>query len=99
MMLTKRCNLADTLPGTILINGFIHQVLDAAPDSWYWTLFPLRFILEAIDVTSAVTGFTESAYSFEILFERLDYFNAFRILAKVIKFLVQLYMKGVFSQK
>ena len=24
MMLTKRCNLADTLPGTILINGFIH---------------------------------------------------------------------------
>lgn len=60
---------------------------------------PMVVILEVMDWGSLVNTTVNVAYSFNVQIQRLDGFNSAKIFGKLIKVLLQLYMKGKFSKK
>lgn len=91
----KKCYWPDTLEGTLLLNGIIN-LLNRVPVEFYWYVFPIRFVVELLDIGGIVTNVAEGGYAFEVFYSRVDYYNPFFVLGKTIKLAIQIYMKRNF---
>jgi hypothetical protein len=83
----KKCYWPDTVEGTLFLNGIVY-LLNALPNEVYWYMFPIRLVVEALDIAGIITGFSESAYAFEIFLSRIDLYNPFILVGKLIKFVL-----------
>lgn len=92
--LLRKCNLADTIPATILSNLFINKVDKMDPMSYEaMALYPASTLLWVADWYSVITTVMEISYSMEIYLDRMDWYNVGKIMGKATKLVVQIKMK------
>jgi hypothetical protein len=96
--LLRKCNLVDTIQGTILINQLLGRLETLHPASFEAiVMYPLSYMLWAADWYSVMTAVMEISYSLEVFLDRMDWYNVGKISGKLTKLLVQVKAKGVFS--
>jgi hypothetical protein len=80
----KKCYWPDTVEGTLFLNGIV-SLLNRLPGEVYWYVFPIRLVVEILDIAGIVTNFSEGAYAFEIFLSRIDLYNPTIMLGKGLK--------------
>ena len=90
----KKCNLADTLYGTILNNAILSWYDNLPQESFarsvMWPLWSIAWLSDWFSVTGSVM---EMSYSMSLLMERHDLYNMGKIIGKLFKLYVQMRLK------
>jgi len=92
-MFIKKCNIADSIEGTIVNNYIINRI-----DQYdLKVLQPLKFAIRLIDISTFLSDMAESAMSFTSFTYHQDLFNVGVLLGKLSKILTQVWMAGWLS--
>ena len=92
-MFVKKCNLADSIEGTIVNNYIINRI-----DQYdLKVLNPVRVAIKVTDILTFLSDMAESAMAFTSFTYHQDLFNVGVLLGKLGKILTQAWMAGWLS--
>jgi hypothetical protein len=87
--LIRKCNYADTIPGTIINNAIVNYADKLDPQSMEATLiYPLSLASWVSDWYSVITSVMEISYSMEIFLDRMDMYNVGKLTGKFTKLVI-----------
>ena len=90
MSFNTKCNLLDTIEGTILINFLANHLV-----SLDQRLMPVSLLLRAIDFSSIIMDLTDLSRWFNSFVKHRDPYNYGTYAGKFAKLLTQAYMSGL----
>ena len=92
-MFVKKCNIADSIEGTIVNNYIINRI-----DQYdLKVLNPVRVAIKVTDILTFLSDMAESAMAFTSFTYHQDLFNVGVLLGKLGKILTQAWMAGWLS--
>jgi len=96
LFLLQKCNLLDTLPATLLLNLLINSI-DDLPEKVRGYFDIPRIVLRLLDINGFINSFVEMGYSVSLVMARFSVAQDGKLLGKIIKLVVQLYMLNTFG--
>ncbi len=82
----RKCNYADTIYGTWLLNWVVHRVEQVHPQSLEAVmLYPLSLVAWLADWYSIITSTIEISYSMQTFMDRIDHYNLGKLVGKLVK--------------
>ena len=85
----RKCNYADTIPGTIFNNAIVNYADKLEPESWKASLiYPISLASWMSDWYSVITSVMEISYSMEIFLDRMDMYNVGKLTGKFTKLVI-----------
>ena len=92
--LMRKCNMVDTLQGTIILNGLVELIGVSGLGDYLW---PLTAFFSLLDLWGTIGTFSEVAYYMDILLYNTNGFSIAKIVAKLTKLVYQMYLRGWFE--
>ena len=92
----QKCNLFDTLQGTILLNFLINRIDELPSQVRVYFGIP-RFLLRLMDLDGFMNSIVEIGYIISLVMNRFSLVEDAKMLGKIIKLVVQFYFMDLFG--
>lgn len=89
MSFNTKCNLVDTIEGTIILNGVANHLISIDK-----RFTPLVMIIKVVDLSSIIMDLSDMSRWINSLMKHRDSYNAGEYAGKFAKLLTQAYMTG-----